>query len=177
MKKIILCLVLTMPLMVFSQEPDTQDQSTFNQFLNNLSGSFESNAQWYLNDKKTGEFPEDEHVRANSYLILDYNFLNNFSVGLQAESYAPEALFNYSPNFDQNINVAQYYANYRNDKLDITLGYFYEQFGSGLILRAWEDRALGMNNSIRGAILLLFGENLELGSKFLILSYLVQMQK
>ena len=140
-----------MPFTVFSQEPDTQEQSTFNQFINNLSGSFESNAQWYLNDKKTGEFPEDEHVRANSYLKLDYNFLNNFSVGIQAESYAPEQLFNYSPNFDQNINIAQYYANYRNDKLDITLGYFYEQFGSGLILRAWEDRALGMNNSIRGA--------------------------
>ncbi len=150
MKKIIICLVLTIPFITLSQETGKEDQNTFNQFLNNLFGSFESNAQWYLNDTETGEFPEDEHVRANSYLKLDYNFLDNFSVGIQAESYAPEPLLNYSPNFDENINVAQYYAKYRNNKIDITLGYFYEQFGSGLILRAWEDRALGMNNSIRG---------------------------
>ena len=150
MKKIIFCLVLTMPFTVFSQDPDTQEPSTFNQFLNNLSGSFESNAQWYLNDTKTGEFPEDEHVRANSYFKLDYGFLDNFSVGIQAESYAPEQLLNYDRLYDKNIDLAQYYANFRNEKLDITAGYFYDQFGNGLIFRSWEDRALGVNNSIRG---------------------------
>src|SRR5690606_18742730 len=31
-----------------------------------------------------------------------------------------------------------------------TAGNFYEQFGSGLILRSWEDRQIGINNSIRG---------------------------
>ena len=35
--------------------------------------------------------------------------------------------------------------------MDITAGYFYEQFGSGLILRSWEDRQLGINSAIQGA--------------------------
>ena len=133
-----------------SPKEDNEEQTTFKKFTDNLSGSFESNAQWYLNDKETGRFDEDEHVRANSYLRLDYNFLENFTVGIQGESYAPEPLLNYSPIYDKRIGLAQFYANYKTKKLDITAGYFYEQFGSGLILRFWEDRALGINNSLRG---------------------------
>ncbi|WGU71571.1 DUF6029 family protein [Capnocytophaga canimorsus] len=32
----------------------------------------------------------------------------------------------------------------------MTAGHFYEQFGSGLALRLWEDRALGINNALFG---------------------------
>lgn len=142
-----------------SKEEEENKKTRFNKIMDNLSGSFESNAQWYNDDKKEGPFIEniagkdltgEEHLRANSYLRLDYNFLKNFTVGIQAESYAPMSLLNYSPSFDQNIGLAQYYANFKNEKLDITAGYFYEQYGSGLLLRAWEDRALGLNNSLRG---------------------------
>ena len=47
-------------------------------------------------------------------------------------------------------NVATYFVQYKTEKIDLTAGYFYEQFGSGLLLRTWEDTALGVNNSIRG---------------------------
>ena len=149
MKKIIFCLAFAMPLIALSQDTETQERTAFKQFLNNLSGSFESNAQWYINDKTLGDFNEDEHVRANSYLRLDYGFLDNFTVGLQAESYEPLHLINYYSEYDE-TNIAQYYANFKNEKLDITAGYFYEQFGSGLLLRAYEERQLGLNNALRG---------------------------
>ena len=42
------------------------------------------------------------------------------------------------------------FLNFKNETLDITGGYFYEQFGNGLILRSWEDRQLGINTAIRG---------------------------
>lgn len=35
--------------------------------------------------------------------------------------------------------------------LELTGGDFYDQFGSGFILRTYEDRALGIDNSLRGA--------------------------
>ncbi len=35
--------------------------------------------------------------------------------------------------------------------MELTLGDFYEQFGSGFILRTYEERSLGIDNSIRGA--------------------------
>lgn len=36
-------------------------------------------------------------------------------------------------------------------KVDVTLGNFYEQFGSGFILRSYEERTLGIDNSLLGA--------------------------
>ncbi len=149
MKNILIILLLTIPIILYSQKKDESDQNNLDQFFNNLTGSFESNAQWYINDKTLGDFSEDEHIRANSYLRMDYNFLNNFTVGLQLESYEPIHLINFYSGYDQ-TNVATYYANFKNEKLDVTAGYFYEQFGSGLLLRAYEERQLGVNNAIRG---------------------------
>jgi len=165
MKKLILTsLAITCSSVGFSQEEkdstQLKEKTTLNKFMDNLSGSFESNIQWYNDDKALGDFMEDteqkdingeEHLRANSYLNLDYNFLKNFTVGMQIESYAPMSLLNYSASYDD-TNIAQYYARYRNDKLrlDVTAGFFYEQFGSGLLLRSYEERQLGINNALRG---------------------------
>lgn len=157
MKKSLLLLFLSIAIVGISQEENsTEDnQSTFKQFLDNLSGSVEVNSQWYTNDKKLGEFSdpnfplEDEPFRANSYIKLDYNFLKNFTVGIQAESFEPLPLLNYYTGY-KGTDLAMYYANFKNDKLDITAGHFYEQFGSGLLLRAFEERQLGLNNALRG---------------------------
>ena len=46
--------------------------------------------------------------------------------------------------------IANYFASYQSELLGVTAGNFYEQFGSGMILRAYEDRYLGLDNSIRG---------------------------
>lgn len=113
-----------------------------------LSIGFESNSQYYIDDKKTGDFKELERFRSNNYLKVDYSY-DNFFIGFQTESYAPDALLNYAPSLDQ-TNIALYYAGYKSEKLEITAGYFYEQYGSGLILRSWEDRQLGINNALRG---------------------------
>ncbi len=134
----------------YSQNNTTNSNSSFKEFINSFSGSLESNAQWYLNDKKTGEFEEQEHVRANSYFKLNYFFLKNFTAGIQIESYAPKPLLNYDVLFNKKIDVAQYFVSYQNTFVTATAGYFYEQFGSGLALRSWEDTALGVNNSLLG---------------------------
>jgi hypothetical protein len=153
MKKPILILFFFISIIGYSQE--TENESIGAQFKHNLSGSFESNAQWYTNDKVFGVFRDpnfplkDKPLRANSYLRLDYIFLKNFSVGAQFESYEPLPLLNYYTEYT-GTNIATYYANYKNDKLDITVGHFYEQFGSGLLLRAFEERQLGLNNALRG---------------------------
>lgn len=125
------------------------------QLIENLRVGLEVNAAWYNDDKNTGPFfdsdnqDSDKHLRANSYLKLDYDFLKNFTATVQLESYEPLALLNYSPNF-HGTNLGIYSLNYRNKKLEATVGHFYEQFGSGLILRSWEDRQLGVNNALLG---------------------------
>ncbi len=119
-----------------------------------VNGGFESNSQWYLND--TGlrdEFDNptvhpEQPLRSNSYLFLNFKY-KNWSAGIQGESYMENALLNLNPKFD-GANVATYFLQYKNEKIDVTAGYFYEQFGSGLLFRSWEDRALGINNALRG---------------------------
>lgn len=119
-----------------------------------VTGGFESNAQWYLSDPHLlDEFynpvvqPENP-VRSNNYLFVNLK-VKNFTFGVQGEGYLQDALLNFNPKY-KDANVATYFAQYKNDKIDLTGGYFYEQFGSGLLLRTWEDRALGINNSLRG---------------------------
>ena len=117
-----------------------------------LSGGFESNSSYYIDDTKIKleQIEAQNRLRSNSYLRLDYKY-KHFTTGIQLESYEPKALLNYSPNF-KGTGLGTYYINYKNDsiRLDITVGHFYEQFGSGLILRTWEDRQLGIANSIAG---------------------------
>lgn len=111
-----------------------------------LFGGFETNAQHYLefvNDEKNPEYN-----RSNNYLQLNYE-ISKWSFGLQAESYVNKALLNYYPGF-KGTNVATYYAKYKSKNFEATAGYFYDQIGSGMILRAWEDRALGINTALRG---------------------------
>ena len=111
-----------------------------------LFGGFESNAQRYLKFENTEVNPE--YLRSNNYLQLNYE-ISKWTFGIQAESYTKKALLNYYPGFD-GTNVATYFAKYKSKKFEAIAGYFYEQFGSGMILRAWEDRALGINTALRG---------------------------
>jgi hypothetical protein len=125
------------------------------QLLDNLSIGLESNTVWYNNDSETGDFfdtannDSDKHIRSNSYLKIDYTFLESFTASVQIESYEPFALLNYSKSYE-GTNLGTYSLNYRNSKLNITAGHFYSQFGSGLVLRNWEDRQLGINNALQG---------------------------
>jgi len=125
------------------------------QVLDNLSIGLESNTVWYNDDNETGDFfdtannDSDKHIRSNSYLKIDYNFLESLTASVQIESYEPFALLNYSKNYE-GTNLGTYSLNYRDSKLNITAGHYYSQFGSGLILRNWEDRQLGINNALQG---------------------------
>jgi hypothetical protein len=88
MKKIAIFIIILFPLVSFSQDDSS------------ISYGFESNSQYYLDDSKTGDFLESNRFRSNSFFKIDYSY-KNFYVGLQAESYEPKALLNYSPNLDK----------------------------------------------------------------------------
>ncbi|WP_124981758.1 DUF6029 family protein [Nonlabens xiamenensis] len=113
-----------------------------------FSGGFESNTQWYQTDEGLGVQAPQDQLRSNNYFKLNYSY-GKFTVGAQYEMYQPSPLLGYFPGYDDN-GIATYFANFRHKNLDITAGNFYDQFGSGLIYRSWEDHTLGVDNSIRG---------------------------
>jgi len=131
--------------------------SSFAQENGYFFGGLESNMQWLLDDDglkmsdtDPGFIAPEDQFRANNYFQLNYT-LGKFTAGVQYEAYLPSALLGYSPDYDGGNGIANYYLNFKNETLDLTGGYFYEQFGSGLILRSWEDRQLGINTAMKGA--------------------------
>ncbi len=113
-----------------------------------LSGSMESSSALYRDDEGTGAQAPSDKIGSNSYLTLKYK-IGKFSAGAQYEAYLP-AMQGFSNRYNGNALVFRY-ASYKNDWIGITLGNYYEQFGSGLILRTYEDRQLGINTAFDGA--------------------------
>lgn len=116
-----------------------------------LTGSFETNNHFYVADEGNGLKgfePDDDPFASNNYLKLDY-YKGKFSAGLQLEGYAP-AIIGYPSELDR-FKLTNFYADWKDEDFQITAGTFYEQFGSGLLFRTWEDRALGLNNALMGA--------------------------
>ena len=72
----------------------------------------------------------------------------NFTGGLRYESYL-NALQDYDSRYQGN-GMPYKFARYTSDGLDVTVGNYYEQFGSGLVLRSYEDKGLGIDNSLDG---------------------------
>ncbi|QQX76985.1 MULTISPECIES: DUF6029 family protein [Aequorivita] len=112
-------------------------------------GGLESNSQWLLDDDDLPFIAPEDQFRSNNYFQLNYTY-GKFTAGIQYEAYLPSVLLGYSPTWENQNGVGTYYLNFKSESLDVTGGYFYEQFGSGLILRTWEDRQLGINNAIKG---------------------------
>lgn len=114
-----------------------------------LTGNFETNTIWYKSeDSKTGAEAPDDRIGSNNYLKLDY-YSGKFSVGVQMEGYFP-VLQNYPTDLD-GAKLTNYYVTWQDNDFSVTAGTFYDQFGSGLLFRSWEDRALGLNNAVMGA--------------------------
>ena len=101
-----------------------------------VSGSFETNTNYYLKDLRTTATVPDGNFGSNNYLKLDYHH-SRFTAGIQMEGYAP-ALVGYSSDL-KGVNLTNYYVNWKDDNFSITAGTVYDQFGSGLLFRTWGD--------------------------------------
>lgn len=122
------------------------------QNLNNVGGGqihgvFQVDAQYYNPDSLIGAPEVPEKALMNGWGNLTYTN-GNFSAGIRYESYL-NVLQGYPTGY-KNTGIPYRYATYNNDGLEITVGSSYEQFGSGLVLRAYEDRGLGYDNALDG---------------------------
>lgn len=115
-----------------------------------LSGGFETYNQLYQKDSATAAIVPQDKIGSNSYLKLDYQY-KNFTAGVQFESYLPLLAGYPGNNSLKGSKLINRYFTYRNKNLAVTVGDFYEQFGSGLVFRAFENRQIGINNALEGA--------------------------
>jgi hypothetical protein len=121
--------------------------SLFLQAQNRLSGGFETNSIYYFDDERTDAVAPGNNLGSNNYFKFDYQY-RKFRAGIQYEAYLP--VLQGLPPALNGTGIAMKYASFEDDNLTVTAGDFYEQFGAGLIFRAYEERQLGLNTAVEG---------------------------
>lgn len=114
-----------------------------------LTGSVQSDILIPQDDKKIGTKETGDWALTNTY--ADLNLMSkHIDAGLRFE-FVKHPL----PGFDdpgfKGWGVPYYYVKLHYDKWNVTVGNLYDQFGSGFIFRTYEERSLGIDNSILGA--------------------------
>lgn len=112
-----------------------------------VSGSIQSDILIPQEDKDIGAEKYDEWALTNTYAL----------VNAQSEYVDAGARFEFLehplPGFEKDLKgwgVPYFYVKGKYKWAELTLGDYYEQFGSGFILRTYEERSLGIDNSLRG---------------------------
>ncbi len=115
--------------------------------LGSIHGNFQIDATNYQKDTLIGADPGSEVFRYNAFGNINYQ-KGGFSAGARYESYNPP-LLGYLPGY-KGSGIPYRFARFQHKDIDITIGNFYEQFDSGLILRAYENRGLLYDNAFDG---------------------------
>ena len=112
-----------------------------------LHGSVQSDVLFPENDTEIGTQARNEWGLTNTY--ADLNLMSKYvDAGARLE-FMQWPLDGFEPDF-KGWGVPYFYVKGKFKGGDVTLGDFYDQFGSGFIFRTYEERSLGIDNSLRG---------------------------
>ena len=114
-----------------------------------IHGNIDIYGQTYNEDSIIGApvVPEKAGLNAFTNLIATKGA---FTAGVRFESYMPPIQGFDNRYGNQKVGIPYRYVNFVKEGLDITVGNFYEQFGTGMILRAYEAPSLGYDNVFDG---------------------------
>ena len=141
---VLLLLVLLMCGTTRSQAQEDQKGVTF-------SGSIQSDMLIPQSDDKIGATKKDDFV-TNTYVDLQMQS-RYVDAGARLE-YLEHPLPGFENDF-KGWGVPNFWVKGKLGCAELTAGTFYEQFGSGFILRTYEERSLGIDNSLLGGRLVL----------------------
>lgn len=104
-------------------------------------------AQSYTPDSAINAPAVREKVLAQGFFNVLYSS-ERLRLGLRYEAYF-NPLLGIDPRYEGN-GIPYRFVQYVGDRFDVTIGNSYEQFGSGMLLRTYEERSLGFDNSLDG---------------------------
>jgi hypothetical protein len=116
-----------------------------------LSGSIQSDVLLPQDDEKIGAKKTDDFL-TNTYIDLQL-LSKHIDAGARLE-YLEHPLPGFENDF-KGWGLPNFWVKGKLGSNELTLGTFYEQFGSGFILRTYEERSLGIDNSLLGGRLVL----------------------
>ncbi len=132
---------------IFSWAQEDEDKGT-------LRGDLMVNSAFYIDDPRLGQFGtnttqyKNQKSSAEGWMFLNYN-VKGYDFNMRYD------LFHNSPLLQpQEAYTAQglpfFNASKQIDQLKVTVGSFYDQFGSGVLFRAYEDRTIGLDFAMTG---------------------------
>lgn len=120
-----------------------------------ISGDLELRNDYYVKDTLIGasgtNHYDDLKSSADSWLSLNYT--NNdwgFRTGVRLDLFLNSRFHNPNQDAYTDLGIGRWFIEKDFNKLTLTGGYFYDQFGSGITFRAYENRFLGIDNAIYG---------------------------
>ncbi|MCD8394418.1 MAG: DUF6029 family protein [Bacteroidales bacterium] len=124
----------------------TVDDGTPNKVT--VHGSVQADILIPTEDVTYGGYKYNDDVMLNFY--TDASLYSKFvDAGVRFE-YLEHPLPGFEPDF-KGWGVPNFWVKGKYGGVELTVGDFYEQFGSGFILRTYEERSLGVDNPMRGA--------------------------
>ena len=116
-----------------------------------FSGNLLMNYQKYLRDDSIGASTKvyrENRASADAWLFMQYR-IKGYQFIMRYDA------FNNSPLLDPqdaytDHGIGFWQANKVIDRLDITVGSFYDQFGSGILFRSYEQRMIGIDYAMQG---------------------------
>ncbi len=131
---------LLLPVIMLVAMPSVNAQVT-------VSGSIQSDILVPQDDDKIGTEHSDDKVLTNTY--LDLNLGSKYVDAGARFEFLKYPLPGYEPDF-KGWGVPHFYVKGHYKNVELTAGDYYEQFGSGFVLRTYEERSLGIDNALRG---------------------------
>lgn len=128
-----------------AQEEKKEDKGEF-------SGNFQTTNQFYVRDSTIGATTtqyEKELSSTDAWLWLNYK-KNGYTFTARFDLFNNSPLLNPQEAYTKS-GLGFWSVSKQVDKAIITVGYFYDQFASGMVFRSYEDRNLGLDFAIQGA--------------------------
>ena len=117
-----------------------------------ISGSLQSNANFFIRDSLIGaaNIPQYDRQKFGADAWLNLNYSNwGFDFGFRFDVFNNSNLLNPTDSYTAQ-GVGMWFVKKQVDKLGIQAGYIYDQIGSGIIFRAFEERPLLIDNALIG---------------------------
>lgn len=140
--------ILTLTVVFCVHLVNAQDENTsgvFNAYLHTQAGIF-------VRDSTIGASNTPQYDRqlygGETWLAMQYSNWG-FDFGLRADLYQNSNLINPQSSFSKQ-GIGRWFVKRDIEKIGFELGYIYDQIGSGIIYRAYEQRNLGLDNALYG---------------------------
>ena len=131
--------------LLLSMSAQAQDGAT-------IRGNLEANGNFFIRDSIIGATNTPQYDNqlfgADVWMNLSYSY-KGFDVGLRFDMFNNSNLLNPTGSYTAQ-GIGRWYAKKKFNKLGVSAGYLYDQIGSGIIFRAYEQRPLLIDQALYG---------------------------